>query len=248
MTPLPPAARAALWWGVPILALALVIGAETDWGRALRRPVAEPAAEPPKPVAPAVLPDYALEGGLDARQETVARTLFNPTRRPAPVLAAETAKPQMKRGQFALAGTIISDGKSYAFLRELPAGKSRRVAQGETINGMLVSEVKPDHVRLAVGDDSEELVLKVVAGPKTTLPPAPAVARPAAAPAAAPPPAPANQPQNAQAARRAARAAEAAAAAAAGQPAVKPQAATPQADGGWSRMYQGRYGVAPPQQ
>ncbi len=66
----------------------------------------------------------------------------------------------MQRGQFALTGTTLIDGKSTAFLRETAGGKSRRVHQGETINGMTVAEVKPDRVRLTLGDESEDLVLQ----------------------------------------------------------------------------------------
>jgi hypothetical protein len=67
-----------------------------------------------------------------------------------------------------LTGTMIIDGKATAFLRENAGGKSRRVAQGEQINGMLVAEVKPDRVKLTLGDEAEDLVLKVAIGPKTT--------------------------------------------------------------------------------
>ena len=76
-----------------------------------------------------------------------------------------------------LTGTLIIDGKATAFLRENAGGKSRRVAQGEQINGMLVAGVKPDRVKLTLGEESEDLVLKVAIGPKTTTQPG----RPAAA-------------------------------------------------------------------
>ena len=65
-----------------------------------------------------------------------------------------------------LTGTLIIDGKATAFLRENAGGKSRRVAQGEQINGMMVAEVKPDRVKLTLGDESEDLVLKVAIGPR----------------------------------------------------------------------------------
>ena len=55
----------------------------------------------------------------------------------------------MKRGQFALTGTLLIDGKNTAFLRELAGNKSRRVQAGETINGMRVTDVKADRVVLA---------------------------------------------------------------------------------------------------
>jgi hypothetical protein len=78
----------------------------------------------------------------------------------------------MERGQFALTGTLMVDGKATAFLRETAGGKARHVAAGETINGMTVAEIHPDRVRFALGDESEEIVLKVAAGPKTTIQPA----------------------------------------------------------------------------
>jgi hypothetical protein len=64
------------------------------------------------------------------------------------------------------------------------SGKSRRVQQGESINGMLVAEVKADRVRLALGNESEELVLKVATNSRPT--PAAPVAGQAAPGAAAP--------------------------------------------------------------
>jgi type IV secretory pathway VirB10-like protein len=79
----------------------------------------------------------------------------------------------MQKGQFVLTGTAVVEQKSIAFLRESAGGKSRSVRVGETINGLLVAEVQPDRVRLTMGDDSEELVLKVAAGPRTTTQPAP---------------------------------------------------------------------------
>src|SRR5580765_1028858 len=91
--------RAWLWWLVPLVALALFLAIEIDWGRAVTRvPAPAPVLEP-KPVTAALLPEYRIDGGLEAHSETVARTLFNPTRRPAPVLAADS-KRQMTKGQF----------------------------------------------------------------------------------------------------------------------------------------------------
>ena len=220
----------AAWWLVPLAVAIAFLGWETDWGRALA-PVPEPV-EPivAKPVTVSVLPDFTVEGGLTARPETVARTLFNPTRRPAPPVVAEAPKPTMKRGQFTLTGTLVVEGKSTAFLREVAGGKARRVLQGESINGLVVAEVKPDRVRLTMGDESEDLILKVQTNPKPTavagapaapaaMPAAPAAApvppaggaRVTSAPVATPQPAGANSDLLAR--RRAAREAAAAAAA-----------------------------------
>jgi hypothetical protein len=238
MTNLSARIHAALWWLVPLVALALIVGWETRWGSAFeRRPApAEPIA--PKPVVSSLLPEYGIVGGMGPGTEMVQRTLFNPTRRPAPV-ALEAGAGKLQRGQFALTGTLVIDGKSTAYLREIAGNKSRRVLAGDKINGMLVAEVKPDRVKLTLGDESEELLLRIGTNPRPTTPAAPVTAA-AAAPAAPPPVAqiPAAQPGAPQEAaqtlaerRRAARAANeaaATAAATAAAPATAPPAAASQ--------------------
>ena len=104
---------------------------------------------------------------------TVERPLFNATRRPAPVAVAEAPKPTIQRGQFTLTGTMITDKSAVAFLKEAAgAGKARSVRKGDSINGMNVAEIAPDRVRLTLGDESEDVELKVAKGPKTTVQPA----------------------------------------------------------------------------
>jgi hypothetical protein len=165
--------RAWLWWLIPFAALALLLGIETDWGRGIQRlPGPAPAIEP-KPIAAALLPEYRLEGGLGAHTETVSRTLFNPTRRPAPTLAADAARTTMPKGKFVLTGTAVAGDRHIAFLKEIASGKSRVVRQGEQINGVLVATVAADRVKFTQGDDSEELVLKVGVGPSAAKPLAP---------------------------------------------------------------------------
>jgi hypothetical protein len=198
-------ARSWAWWLLPAVALGALIGWEIDWGRHLLRAPSAPAPIAPKPVESAVLPEYSLEGGLAMRSETVNRTLFNPTRRPAPVLAAEGGLRRIQPGQFLLVGTAVTGDRKIAFLKEVSGGKARTVRQGDEINGMQVALVAADRVKLTAGDESEELTLKVARGPKTTLAAAPP---PPGAPVAA---STAAQPAPAQAA--AARAAGAAAAA-----------------------------------
>ena len=87
----PGRAPAWAWWLVPLLVLALLVGWEIDWGRPIVRLPPAPVPLEPKPVTPALLPDYGIEGGLPANSETVNRTLFIATRRPAPMLAGEGA-------------------------------------------------------------------------------------------------------------------------------------------------------------
>ena len=157
----------------------MLIGWETDWGRQLVRVPAVPETVPPAPVTLALLPEYRIEGGREARQQTVERPVFVPTRRPAPPppTAPEAAKPRMQKGQFVLNGTAVVEGKSVAFLREAAGGKARSVRVGESINGLTVAEVKPDRVRLTLGDESEELLLAVAKGPRTTVQPVAPVAQ-----------------------------------------------------------------------
>ena len=175
--------RALLWWVAPALALFALLGIETDWGGQLHRMPAAPQAIDPKPVAPVLLPEYQIEGGVASLNETVDRTLFNPTRRPAPpaTVSGESER-KFQAGQFVLTGTTLAGDRSIAFLKEVAGGKARTVRKGDKINGMLVAEVLPDRVRFTTGGESEELMLKVAPGPKTTVaaaPPAPAAAAPA---------------------------------------------------------------------
>lgn len=163
--------RAALVWATPFALLAVLLLWQTDWGRAFARTPPTEAAVAPQPLSIALLPEYAPQGTPDTNRDVVERTLFNPTRRPAPAAVADNAKPRIQRGQFALAGTLVVDGKATAYLREVQGGKSRRVTQGDTINGMVVAEIKSDRVRLAVGEESEDLTLKIASGPKTTIQP-----------------------------------------------------------------------------
>jgi hypothetical protein len=180
--------RARGWalWVLPAVALAALVGWETDWGRQIVRVPSAPPPVEPKPVTAAALPEYRIEGGLPAHAETVARTLFNATRRPAPALAGDGGPQTLRAGQFQLMGTTVTGERNIAFLKEVGGGKSRVVRQGDQINGMVVASVGPDRVKLTLGDESEELVLKVAPGPKTTIAPAPPVPGQAVAGAAAP--------------------------------------------------------------
>ena len=248
--------RAWLTWALPFVVVALLVAWETDFGHALKRVPALDASVEAKPVPVALLPEYKIEGGIESRRETLERTLFNPTRRPAPPQTAASAKPAIATGQFVLTGTTVVDQKATAFLREVNGGRSRRVQQGETINGLLVAEVRADRVKLTAGDAAEELTLKVAAGPKTTIQPAVAVAPPQPTPGAPGAPQPATttaapQPGQTQDVaevlanrRRAARAAEATAQQQNAQPPAGAQPATPvqqtpkSGDPGWNDVYQ----------
>ena len=162
--------RKVLIWGVPFAIVVAALGYETDWGREVAHGMQSSAATAPQPVAVALLPEYRIDGGIEARKETVDRALFNPTRRPAPP-ASQTAasKSAMQQGVYALTGTTVVGNVATAFLREVKGGKSHTVHQGESLNGVVVAEVKSDHVRLKLGDEVEELTLKIASGPKSTV-------------------------------------------------------------------------------
>jgi len=133
------------------------------------------SATPMRPavVATAILPDYVIDGGMSAHAATVQRTLFNPTRRPAPAVPNEPAESQLlKKGQFLLVGSTVTNDRRVAFLREIASGKSRMVRQGDQVNGITVAEVSADTVRLQRGSQSEELRLAAPGAAKTGSAPA----------------------------------------------------------------------------
>jgi hypothetical protein len=173
-------ARGLMVWLVPFAIVVAALGIETDWGRSVSHEAPGPAASAVQPVSVALLPEYRIDGGLDARKETVDRVLFNPTRRPAPPATQTAGASTMKRGLYTLTGTTVVGNVATAFLREVNGGKSRSVRKGETLDGMLVADVAPDHVRLKQGDDVEDLQLKIAAGPRTTVQPVVAAPAPAA--------------------------------------------------------------------
>jgi hypothetical protein len=83
---------------------------------------------------------------------------------------------------------MITDQGAVAYLKETSGNaKSRSVKKGDSVNGMLVAEVAPDRVKLTLGDETEDVELKVAKGPKTTVQPTAVAAAPASAPVAAPP-------------------------------------------------------------
>lgn len=182
--------RGTLGWVIAFAIVLAILGFETDWGDGVSLPVPAPAASKPKPVDVALMPEYRIAGGLEARKETVERVLFNPTRRPAPpaTAAAGGANSRLDKGQYVLTGTTIDGAVAAAVLKEVKTGKSHVVKKGEKIGDLVVAEVTADKVRLKLGGQFEELDLKIAAGPKTTVQPAAVVPPHAAgvAPAAAP--------------------------------------------------------------
>ena len=176
MTRIDPAMRRALAWLVPIVLAAIALAAELEWGSAAHRAPPPETPVAPAPVSVGLLPDYSIAGGPAALAATSEHTLFNPTRQPAPPAIATaggaSGPTQMRRNQFVLTGTAIYGSTAVAYLKETAGGKSHVVMKGDKINGMLIADVSASGVRITQGGESEDLPLKVAAGPRTTVQPA----------------------------------------------------------------------------
>lgn len=143
------------------------IGVETDWGRQWSWPIAENKSASAAFVKPALTEPFRLPPS-DEFIEIALRPLFVVTRSPAPIPpppSAEPPKPKMQKDQFILTGTtIVSEGK-FAHLIEKAGNKSRVVAEGKEINGILIKEITADHVILVQYDDTERLALRTAKAP-----------------------------------------------------------------------------------
>ncbi len=159
----------AVGFGAAYLALALVIGLESDWGRRIRPPLPVPKPAQETRADYTIQPEFTLLPLEQGFAETTARPMFIPVRRPPPPPAPP--KPAMQKGQFVLLGALITKDKSIALLREVATGKAIRVEQGKEIKGITVANVYPEKVALTQYDDTEELVLKIQ--PLTKLPAVP---------------------------------------------------------------------------
>ena len=140
--------------------LTLIIGWESDWGQGFQGAVNVPAPPAATAVPLAVLKEFAPPGGVAAYPDIMARPLLTPTRQPAPPPPPPQARQSMPRGQFALMGTLLTEGKNYALLRETNGSKQTRVAQGDTIKNLIVDRVEPTQVVLRLGEETEVIPLK----------------------------------------------------------------------------------------
>ena len=173
-------AEAGLWL-ILWLGLATGIGLETDWGRQMLLPTAEIDQMPPAFPRPVLAEPFSLPPP-DRFLDITVRPLFIVTRRPAPTPPPPTPpKPGMVKGQFVLMGTTVVGASKFAFMIEKAGNKSRVVAEGKEINGIMVREVTTERVVLSQYDDTEVLVLKTIKPPpgvRAVLPGAPGVSRP----------------------------------------------------------------------
>ena len=174
--------------GALLVGALAVIGVETDWYRSPVGARSTGSSTKAPTLDTKVLPQFALAPlsptGIGYR-ETVERPLFIPTRRPAPL--GNSAQMAMKKGQFRLAGTSVSEQISVAYLFETGTNKTYRVNKGADINGMTVESVFANRVVLKQGDETEELSLRTSNSPRPP-PPPPQVAGASSAPGQPPPP------------------------------------------------------------
>jgi hypothetical protein len=163
--------------GALAIGLVAVIGAQTQWGAAIRPATVLTVAKAPAAGDTSLLPAFVLPGVDAGFKESLDRPLFLPTRRPVPVTTAP-AQPLMKKGQFRLAGTVVNQEQPFAFLVEIATGKGVRVAKGAEIPSTGISLATVDAMRIVLkqGDETEELSLRTASSPPA----------PAAAPAAQP--------------------------------------------------------------
>ena len=166
--------------GVLLVSTLAAIGFETDWGRSLMGGRFTGGSANAPTLDTKVLPPFALaplSPSGSGYRETIERPLFIPTRRPAP--AGNSAQMAMKKGQFRLAGTTVSEQISVAYLFETGTNKTHRVNKGSDINGMTVDSVSANRVVLKQGDETEELSLRPSTSPRPPPPPQVAGAPPA---------------------------------------------------------------------
>ena len=176
----------ASFWLIITVGLAACVGLETNWGRQTQWPVAQLAEAPPTFAKPVLAEPFQL-GGPDEFLTISLRPLFIVTRSPTPLPPlADSLKSGMKKDQFVLMGTtIVAEGK-FAFLHEKAGSRSRVVAQGKEINGLMVREVTADRVVLSQNDDTEVLLLKTNRQPAGAPPPFAVAPRVEPSPIAAP--------------------------------------------------------------
>ena len=143
------------------LLLAAAIGVEAELGANLRDAMRPASGKPALPVEAKLLPPLIATAAEQAYPETVARPLFIPTRRPAPVVVA-VPQSTFQKGQFVLAGVIVVGDNRVAMLREKSNGRIYRVEQGKELNGIKVADIQREQVTMTQGGEQEVLTLSVL--------------------------------------------------------------------------------------
>lgn len=155
--------------GVTLAAiLLLIIGWETGFGAAVRKEAPKMILPAAQPLEVTLMPEFRPID-LATMKATAERPLFTPTREPVPP-AEETAQDTpVQRMDYILTGVAIVGDARLAFLKAVKDGKPLTARVDDAINGIKITEVAEDRIKLANG---EEILLKVVTGPQGAVTPA----------------------------------------------------------------------------
>jgi hypothetical protein len=149
--------------------LSFVLAAYLVWQA--RRPVAPPPIlNAPSPSLEAQEARAGARGAQDVTDAppvsienyaaVVERSLFVVSRRPPPAPAESASKPSSRSGQdLRLTAVAISEQGRYALIRSKKDNKTYRLKEGETVNGWMLAEVRPDGVTLRTPDEVRSLPL-----------------------------------------------------------------------------------------
>lgn len=140
--------------------LVIAIGIETGFGLRVGPRVPEGYSRSAAAQEARLLPALARMEAERDYPEMVARPLFIATRRPAPPPEAQS-QVTFKRDQYVLMGVTIAGATRIALLKEKSSGRILRIEKGHDVNGVILSEVNPESVTLALGKDQEVVPLQV---------------------------------------------------------------------------------------
>jgi hypothetical protein len=191
-----PSMRTLALWLIPLGGLAAYGAYLTDFGRNLDADDVRWRKVTSSTAPSGVVPDIAFNADASPYAAVTDRNLFVPWRKPSPPPApppppAETPKPQIRRGVYALTGTMQVGDAFFATVKETATNRTKRIQVGDDLQEYKVTKVETDRVVLAFAGQEEELVLaRFTQSGRATMPPAPVVA------AAPVPPVPTGQPPN----------------------------------------------------
>ena len=120
------------------------------------------AEEDPATVAAAADGDVVSIPPLPAYRELAARPLFMESRRPAPQQAGGAAAVQRidPGTKWKLTAVIMAGENSHVFVRGIRDNSVRRLDAGQVLDGWLLSEITPQYVTFASGDQETRLELR----------------------------------------------------------------------------------------
>lgn len=154
--------RHAAWpWLLCVLLLAAAAALRFDPG-----PVPAPRTAPAPAAAIAALPAMtlpALPPPLDRLTETMARPLFEASRRPPPTgpgLPAEAVHGVVVLARYLVTGVVLAGKSRVLLLRDLTAEKPLRLRQGEALDGWTLTALDATSLTLTRGDARQSIALQ----------------------------------------------------------------------------------------